>query len=98
MRGGTLHRRHRRHARYREGKVARLREWLDAHGGEYGDTWFYSDSHNDIPLLETVEHPVAVDPDEALAATARERGWPIVSLRSEGAEDVFERVAVDAER
>lgn len=78
---------------YREGKIARLREWLDAHGGEYGDTWFYSDSHNDIPLLETVEHPVAVDPDETLAATARERGWPIVSLRGEGADDVFERVA-----
>lgn len=78
---------------YREGKVARLREWLAARDRDYRDTWFYSDSHNDLALLETVEHPVAVDPDETLAAAARERGWPIVSLRDEDAERVFERVA-----
>lgn len=77
---------------YREGKVTRLREWAAAHGRDYRDTWFYSDSHNDLPLLETVEHPVAVDPDKTLAAAARQRGWPIVSLRDENAQEVFERV------
>jgi HAD superfamily hydrolase (TIGR01490 family) len=78
---------------YREGKVARLREWAAARDRDYRDTWFYSDSHNDLPLLETVEHPVAVDPDETLAAAARERGWPVVSLRDKSAKGVFERVA-----
>lgn len=78
---------------YREGKVARLREWLATRERSYRDTWFYSDSHNDLALLETVEHPVAVDPDETLAAAARERGWPIVSLRDKDAGNVFERVA-----
>lgn len=66
---------------YREGKVERLREWAATRDRDYRDTWFYSDSHNDLALLETVEHPVAVDPDETLAEAARERGWPIISLR-----------------
>lgn len=66
---------------YREGKVDRLRQWLAAHGRDYRDTWFYSDSHNDLPLLERVEHPVAVDPDDTLEAAARKRDWPIISLR-----------------
>jgi phosphoserine phosphatase len=42
---------------------------------------FYSDSHNDLPLLEHVDHPVAVDPDKTLRATANEQGWAILSLR-----------------
>jgi HAD superfamily hydrolase (TIGR01490 family) len=67
---------------FREGKVQRLREWLSVHGRDLFGSWFYSDSHNDIPLLELVEHPVAVDPDEDLAQTARERAWPIISLRA----------------
>ncbi len=65
---------------FREGKVRRLAEWLSRHGGTLDDAWFYSDSHNDLPLLEQVEHPVAVDPDEALAAHAGALGWPIISL------------------
>lgn len=73
---------------YREGKVARLRQWLASRDRDYRDTWFYSDSHNDLALLETVEHPVAVDPDDTLAAAAKERGWPIISLRDESAKTV----------
>jgi len=66
---------------FREGKVTRLEEWLKAHGENLAGSWFYSDSHNDLPLLEMVEHPVAVDPDDTLADHARARGWPIISLR-----------------
>ncbi|RME32588.1 MAG: HAD family hydrolase [Gammaproteobacteria bacterium] len=66
---------------YAQGKVIRLRQWLRENGGDLERSWFYSDSHNDLPLLELVEHPVAVDPDEVLAAEARRRGWPIMSLR-----------------
>ena len=69
---------------FREGKVTRLEAWLDAQGrklGEFAKSVFYSDSHNDLPLLERTTDPVAVDPDEALAQTARARGWPVISLR-----------------
>ena len=66
---------------YREGKVVRLRQWLDDGGFEPRRTWFYSDSLNDLPLLEQVTDPVAVDPDPTLAREARRRGWPIISLR-----------------
>src|SRR5690606_2135358 len=66
---------------YREGKVTRLRAWLDAEGESLAGSYFYSDSINDLPLLEVVDHPVAVDPDERLAAVAAERGWPVISLR-----------------
>jgi phosphoserine phosphatase len=47
------------------------------------DSWFYSDSHNDLPLLKLVDHPVAVDPDEKLARYAKEANWPIISLRTD---------------
>ncbi|MDX1595012.1 MAG: HAD family hydrolase [Gammaproteobacteria bacterium] len=66
---------------FREGKVTRLHDWLRAEGLDLAGSWFYSDSHNDLPLLEAVDHPVAVDPDDALAATAAERDWPVISLR-----------------
>ncbi len=66
---------------FREGKVVRLRDWLRETGRELEGSYFYSDSMNDLPLLEQVSHPVAVDPDDALAAVARERGWPVISLR-----------------
>jgi HAD superfamily hydrolase (TIGR01490 family) len=69
---------------FREGKVRRVDEWLAALGhrlGDFGDSRFYSDSHNDLPLLERVRHPVAVDPDSALAAEATRRGWPRITLR-----------------
>ena len=48
---------------------------------DFGESAFYSDSHNDLPLLERVTRPVAVDPDPRLAAVAQARGWPAVSLR-----------------
>lgn len=66
---------------YREGKVARLEQWLKERGVAPGESWFYSDSHNDIPLLERVTHPVAVDPDAQLMEYAKKKGWPIISLR-----------------
>lgn len=66
---------------YREGKVERLRYWLQQTGYNLAESWFYSDSHNDLPLLELVTHPVAVDPDETLANHATAKGWPIISLR-----------------
>lgn len=64
---------------YREGKVTRLAEWLA--GDRPAPTWFYSDSHNDLPLLAEVDHPVAVDPDPVLHEQARRRGWPVLTLR-----------------
>jgi len=66
---------------YREGKVRRLREWLSDQKEEFADAWFYSDSHNDLPLLESVDNPVLVDPDDTLAAVGETRGWPRLSLR-----------------
>jgi HAD superfamily hydrolase (TIGR01490 family) len=69
---------------FREGKVIRLEHFLKDHGTRLdglGSSWFYSDSHNDLPLLELVQHPVAVDPDPALKARALEKGWPVISLR-----------------
>ena len=69
---------------FREGKVRRLEEWLAAQGlalARFAESSFYSDSHNDLPLLEKVSRPVAVDPDEALALEARRRGWERISLR-----------------
>jgi HAD superfamily hydrolase (TIGR01490 family) len=66
---------------FQGGKVERLQQWLDEHGAGLDGSWFYSDSHNDLPLLEQVEHPVAVDPDDRLALHARSRGWSVISLR-----------------
>jgi HAD superfamily hydrolase (TIGR01490 family) len=68
---------------FREGKITRVGEWLAGRGKRLKDfeSWFYSDSHNDTPLLERVDHPVAVDPDPTLAAHAKERGWEIISLK-----------------
>ncbi len=69
---------------FKAGKIERVEAWLESMGlwwGSFGQSWFYSDSHNDLPLLAKVSHPVAVDPDETLRAHARSRGWPILSLR-----------------
>ncbi len=66
---------------YKEGKIERLNQWLAEHRHDLAGSCFYSDSHNDIPLLEVVDRPVAVDPDEALMQHAGERGWPVISLR-----------------
>ena len=68
---------------FREGKPKRLRAWLAARGEtlrSYEKSWFYSDSHNDLPLLELVSHPVVVDPDEKLRAHAAAAGWSVMSL------------------
>ena len=66
---------------YQAGKVVRLNEWLAETGLSLDGAYFYSDSRNDLPLLEAVAHPVAVDPDDTLRAIAGERGWPVLSLR-----------------
>lgn len=66
---------------YQEGKVERLNIWLEEHRESLDGAWFYSDSLNDLPLLRLVDHPVAVDPDATLAAEAKQRNWPIISLR-----------------
>ncbi|AIJ48339.1 HAD family hydrolase [Comamonas testosteroni] len=69
----------------REGKVVRMTEWLTQRGLRWEDVeaTFYSDSMNDVPLLEKVDHPVATNPDARLRALAEERGWRIVDLFSE---------------
>jgi phosphoserine phosphatase len=68
----------------RAGKVERLHEWLAARGHELRKfrSTAYSDSINDLPLLEAVDVAVAVDPDPRLAEIARERGWRVLRLHS----------------
>jgi len=68
---------------FQEGKVVRLNEWLDQTGYNLDNSWFYSDSHNDIPLLEKVSYPIAVDPDEKLTEHASNKGWKIMQLHPE---------------
>ena len=68
---------------FREGKVQRLESWLESQGralGSFEQSWFYSDSHNDLALLTRVTHPVAVDPDDTLRGHAEAHGWPVISL------------------
>ncbi len=67
---------------FREGKVTLLQEWLKTEAETLHGSWFYSDSHNDLPLLNLVDHPVAVDPDEKLTITAKRANWSIISLRN----------------
>jgi HAD superfamily hydrolase (TIGR01490 family) len=66
---------------FREGKVTRLNRWLEENQFNLDDSYFYSDSLNDLPLLEQVANPVAVDPDPKLRAVAESRGWPVITLR-----------------
>ena len=69
---------------FQAGKVVRVEAWLKSMGKAMDDferSFFYSDSLNDLPLLNVVNRPVAVDPDPTLRAHARARGWPIISLR-----------------
>jgi HAD superfamily hydrolase (TIGR01490 family) len=66
---------------FQQGKIKRLQAWMESHDQNLADSWFYSDSHNDLPLLEQVSHPVAVDPDQKLQQIAEQRGWPIISFR-----------------
>ena len=70
---------------FRDGKVRRLHDWLAQRNlqlADFGASWFYSDSLNDLPLLDVVTTPVAVDPDAALRAIAEQRHWPVISLRN----------------
>jgi len=66
---------------FQEGKVTRIERWLEENDQSLDDAYFYSDSRNDLPLLERVSHPVAVDPDPTLREIAQQRGWGIISLR-----------------
>jgi len=66
---------------FQEGKVTRIERWLEETGQSLQGSYFYSDSRNDLPLLERVTHPVAVDPDPILREIAGQRGWDIISLR-----------------
>lgn len=71
---------------YQAGKITRVTQWLHDLGHDWSDfeqTWFYSDSMNDVPLLERVTHPVATNPSSALREWAQERGWPVLDLFSE---------------
>jgi HAD superfamily hydrolase (TIGR01490 family) len=70
---------------FKAGKIERVEAWLESLGlwwGAFEESWFYSDSHNDLPLMSKVTHPVAVDPDDTLLNHARNAGWPVISLRS----------------
>ena len=69
---------------FRDGKIERVESWLESLGlwwGSFDDSFFYSDSHNDLPLMCKVKTPVAVDPDDTLRAHAGEMGWKIITLR-----------------
>lgn len=68
---------------FRDGKVERLERWLAERGhalDAFDESWFYSDSLNDLALLVRVSHPVAVDPDDTLRLHAEKHGWPVISL------------------
>ena len=66
---------------FQDGKITWLQGWLTEHGETLQDSWFYSDSHNDLPLLGKVDRAVAVDPDEILRQHADKHAWPVISLR-----------------
>ncbi|AWI75542.1 phosphoserine phosphatase [Parazoarcus communis] len=69
---------------FKAGKIERVDAWLESlglHDGSFDSTWFYSDSHNDLPLMQRVQQPVAVDPDDTLRAYAASHAWPVISLR-----------------
>ena len=66
---------------FQEGKIARLKQWLETNPHDLTGSYFYSDSRNDLPLLEIVDHPVAVDADEHLSLIAEQRNWQHISFR-----------------
>ncbi|BBP43235.1 HAD family hydrolase [Thiosulfativibrio zosterae] len=67
---------------FQDGKVIRLNDWLEEHPFDLKDAYFYSDSRNDLPLLEAVGNPTVVDGDDVLKTIAKERNWPSISLRN----------------
>ncbi|MGB7651428.1 MAG: HAD family hydrolase [Gallionella sp.] len=69
---------------FKAGKITRLNDWLSERGwtlDSFTDTTFYSDSHNDLPLMKLVQHPVAANPDDTLRAYAQQHAWPMINLR-----------------
>ena len=66
---------------FQAGKITKLNEWLETSGKNLEGSYFYSDSHNDLPLLEQVPYPIAIDPDDQLKTIAQERNWTIESFR-----------------
>jgi HAD superfamily hydrolase (TIGR01490 family) len=67
---------------FKEGKITRLNEWLKNNNHSMQGSYFYSDSHNDLPLLQLVDNPVAVDPDETLRTYCEKNNWPVQTLRN----------------
>ncbi len=67
---------------FKEGKVTRLKEWLADRDETLEGSFFYSDSHNDLPLLNIVDHPIVVNPDPTLLEVAKKHNWPILDLHS----------------
>ncbi len=66
---------------FQDGKVLLLKAWLREHNADLDGSWCYTDSHNDLPIMRVVDHPVAVNPDPVLTAEAERHGWPIVEFR-----------------
>ena len=69
---------------FQEGKITHLENWLEKKSMDLSGAFFYTDSHNDLPLLETVEHPVAVNPDPILLEHAKQKGWQVLDLSDDG--------------
>jgi HAD superfamily hydrolase (TIGR01490 family) len=83
---------------FQRGKIERVESWLESMGlwqGSFAERWFYSDSHNDLPLLEWSTRPVAVDADDTLCAKAASAGWPCISLRDDTpVEAIFKKIGL----
>lgn len=71
-------------ASFQGGKVTRLNQWLEQYNENLKGSYFYSDSHNDLPLLEMVDYPVVVNPDPKLMAVAKAKNWPLMDLHNRG--------------
>lgn len=74
---------------FREGKIVRTEQWLASMGltlGDFETSYFYSDSINDVPLMERVTHPVATNPDPRLRQIATDRAWPVIELFGKAAQ------------
>ena len=84
---------------FQKGKITRVNAWLESMGlwqGSFHRRWFYSDSHNDLPLLEWSTHPVAVDADDTLKSHATAKGWPAITLRDSSTPDaLFQKIGLD---
>lgn len=68
---------------FQKGKLDHLAAWTQAQSETFHQRWFYSDSYNDLPLLESVDHPHVVNPDPRLERTATDRNWPVLHLHAD---------------